>query len=72
VLVRMRLARYFLDAGVERMLDFGKEYDLPPVVAQSLVATGAAVMVAVEEFTAIVGAPEIRPMRAPETKQGRR
>lgn len=66
--VLMCRPRRFLDAGVERMLDLGSEYDLPVVVAESLVATGAAVMV---EHVVLV-APEIKPMRPPETKQGRR
>jgi hypothetical protein len=65
----MHRARVFLDAGVERMLDLGQEYDLPSVVAHSLVATGVAVVV---ERDAVMQAPEIRPMRAPETKQVRR
>jgi hypothetical protein len=69
VLVRMIRPRRFCDAGVERMLDLGQEYDLPVVVAQSLIATHAAVVVA--EASMVEAAPETRPMRAPETK-GRR
>jgi hypothetical protein len=43
--VRMVVARHFLDAGVERPLDRGGEYELPDVVADSLIATGVAVAV---------------------------
>ena len=41
--VIMRLARVWQDGGRERPLDVGQTYDLPDVVANALIATGAAV-----------------------------
>lgn len=64
--VKMLRARVLQDAGKERPLDLGCEYDLAPVVAVSFVATGAAVIV--EDVAAVSAAPETKPLRAPETK----
>lgn len=81
--VRMRLARQFLDVGVERPLDRGGVYELPEVVADSLIATGAADLVEEpKEAEAVTKDPkderrpgpqrpdETKPARVPETKRG--
>lgn len=69
--IRMLRARVLSDAGIERPLDLGQEYDLPQIVAESLIATGAAEESEdVFEESREAVAPEIRPMRPPETKRG--
>ena len=40
--IRMLRPRTWRDAGAERQLNIGETYDLPTVVAQALIATGAA------------------------------
>lgn len=65
--VRMTRQRVLQDAGRERPLVVGVEYELPDPVAQSLVASGAAEAV-VEEERAARRAPETKPTRAPERK----
>jgi hypothetical protein len=81
--VRMLRQRMLQQAGAERPLLLQETYELPDVVATSLIATGAAVGVdeavpaaASEPSDAVPGAaserpPEGRPLLAPETK-GRR
>jgi hypothetical protein len=75
--VRMLVSRHYQDVGRERPLDRGLEYELPIVVADALIATGAAVEVLVtrdaktEDSTGpskATRAPETKPQRAPETK----
>jgi hypothetical protein len=58
MLIRMTRPRVMQEAGAERLLNCGAEYNLPDVVALSLIATAAAVP---------VGG---RARRAPETKAG--
>lgn len=65
--IRILAQRVLQDAGVERVLDVGRCYDdLSDVVARSLIATGAAVEVAM-----VRAAPETKPVPRLETKRGR-
>lgn len=66
--------RRLQDAGADRPLDIGRSYDLPDIVAQSLIATGAAVLEDGEpgDEEASLRPPEIKPMRAPEIRRPRR
>jgi hypothetical protein len=66
--IRMLRPRVYQDAGRELPLDMGGDYDLVDAVAQSLVATGAAVAI---DAAAVQHAPESKPVRPPETKPGR-
>lgn len=72
--VRMTRTRMFLDAGRERPLDIGSVYDLPQIVAESLIATGAAVALTDEDVERrdALRSPETRPELAYETKRARR
>lgn len=62
----MLIHRTLQEAGAERMLDAGRVYELAPIVAQSLVATGAAepieaaMVERAPENAAVPGAPENR------------
>lgn len=71
MLIVMLRPRRLQEAGAERMLSVGVEYDLAPLVAQSLVATGAARFVEDEASleTAGLAPPEIKPDFPPETKR---
>lgn len=70
--VEMLRFRVFQDAGVERRLEVGSVYDLPTVVAQALIATGAATAVADEDLEArAMVPPERKPLAPPERKGGR-
>lgn len=51
----MLIHRILQEAGAERVLNVGVDYELAPIVARSLVATGAAEWV---EIAAVDGSPE--------------
>jgi hypothetical protein len=57
--------RTLQDAGREQPLSVGEDYDLSDLVAQSLIATGAAVCL--EARHPVV--PEAKPMAPPERKK---
>ena len=65
MLIRMTRYRTLQDAGREKPLSVGEAYDLPEFVAQSLIATGAAV--SLEARHPVV--PEAKPMAPPERKR---
>lgn len=64
--IRMLIPRVMQDAGRELQLHVGKVYELPTVVAQALVATGAAERV---ETARVVKAPENTATAPPETRR---
>lgn len=68
----MRADRTFQDAGRERLLYRGETYDLPEIVAQAFLATGAAERVDDDPkppaSAAARRAPERKPTFPPETK----
>jgi len=70
--VVMERLRIWQDAGMERPLEVGQAYDLPDVVAESLIVTGAAVkdLVAAVEL-ADERPPELKPIIPPERKESR-
>jgi hypothetical protein len=61
----MRAARAWQDAGHERPLSLGEEYDLPAPVAETLIADGVA------EAVSSRRPPETKPELAYETKRGK-
>ena len=65
----MRCDRRWQDAGTERGLRLGETYDVPDLVAQAFLATGAAERE--EEEAAIRRSPETKPTAPTETKRGR-
>jgi hypothetical protein len=63
--IRMIAARTLQEAGCERPLSVGVEYDLAEGVALDLIASGAAAPAGLRP-------PETKPDATPETKRGRR
>jgi hypothetical protein len=61
--VRMTRQRHWQNAGRERQLGVGDIVDLPPAIADALIATGAAVAVVPEQPR--VTSPQ-EPQKAPE------
>lgn len=58
MLIRMTRQRVIQDAGQERPLVIGGEYDLSDVIASAFIATGAAERVRAIEMAAVAVAPE--------------
>jgi hypothetical protein len=69
VQIRIVIPRVMQDAGRELQLHVGKVYDLPAVVGQALIATGAAERV---ETARVIRAPENTAAAAPETRRVQR
>lgn len=76
--IRMTRQRWLQDAGVDRPLDIGGVYDLPTVVAQSLIATGVALLETdgiddpSADISSAMRSPETKPLPSMETKRMRR
>jgi len=68
--IQMLRVRVLQDAGVERTLNVGDIYDLPEIVAYSLLATGAARITNGGTCDQVV--PETKPLIVPETKERHR
>lgn len=63
--VEMRRSRVWQDAGTEVQLDFGRQYELPDLVAAALIASGAAVRLDAPEIAAMLHVPETAAARGP-------